>query len=78
MEVTKRFYINTFIISIILLAALIFYKDAAVTSYITLNKPVILFTTYDWFIIIFTWLVIVSGFGMFIKGRYDKKKKINK
>ena len=75
MEITKRVYINTFLISVILLAILIFSKDGVVTSYATLNNPVILFTTYDWFIIIFTWLVIVSGFGMFIKGRYDKKIK---
>jgi len=77
MEVSKRFYINTFIISIIFLAALIFFKKSMVTGFIVLNDTAVLFTAYDWFIIIFTWMVIVSGFGIFIKGRYDKKKRKN-
>ena len=74
MELTKRVYINTFIISLVLLASLIFFKNNMVTGFATLNNPVILFTTYDWLIIICTWFVIVSGFGMFVKGRYDRKK----
>lgn len=74
MEVSKKIYINTFAVSLILLVALIILKDAVITGFTTLNKSVILFTTYDWLIIIFTWLVIVSGFGMFVKGKYDKKK----
>lgn len=73
MQISKRFYINTFIISLILLIALIVFKNSMVTGFTVLNTNVVLFTTYDWFIIIFTWLVIVSGFGMFVKGKYDKK-----
>ncbi len=75
MELTKKIYTNTFVISIILLAVLIVFKNNMITGFATLNDPVILFTTYDWFIVMFTWLVIVSGFGMFVKGKYDKKNK---
>jgi len=74
MKVSKQTYINTFAVSLIILIALIALKDVVITGFTTLDNSIILFTTYDWFIIIFTWLVIVSGFGMFVKGKYDKKK----